>query len=72
MSMSTHWERRSVSLAPGQLRAGLNEITVVWPPLPAEGDEALAEVGRRLEQGIDFDLHPRFGEIYALRARSEP
>jgi hypothetical protein len=72
LTLSTGWERRIVAVAADQLRAGLNQIAVDWPQLPAEGDRALAEVGRRLEQGIGFDLHPRFGEIYALRARPEP
>jgi hypothetical protein len=69
LSLRTGWERRSVAVAASDLSAGLNQITIAWPPLPAEGDEALAEIGRRLEEGIAADLHPRFGEIYALRAR---
>jgi hypothetical protein len=68
-SLRTSWERRSVSVAASDLRAGFNQVTIAWPPLPEEGDEALAEIGRRLEEGIAADLHPRFGEIYALRAR---
>ncbi len=69
LSLRTSWERRSVSVAAGDLRAGFNQVTIAWPPLPDEGDEALAEIGRRLEEGIGADLHPRFGEIYALRTR---
>jgi len=69
LSLRTSWERRRVAVAASDLRAGFNQVTVAWPPLSAEGDEALAEIGRRLEEGIAADLHPRFGEIYALRAR---
>ena len=70
LSLGTSWSRCTVAVAAGDLRPGFNQLTVAWPSLPPEGDEALAEVGRRLEQGIEADLHPRFGEIYALRARA--
>ena len=70
LSLRTSWERRSIAVAASDLRPGFNQVTVAWPPLPDEGDEALAEIGRRLEEGIAADLHPRFGEIYALRARA--
>ena len=70
VSLSTSWARRSVSVAASDLRAGFNQVTIAWPPLPGEGDEALAAIGRRLEEGIAADLHPRFGEIFALRARA--
>lgn len=68
--LRTSWERRSVAVTASDLNPGFNRITIAWPPLPPEGDHALSEIGRRLEQGIAADLHPRFGEIYALRARS--
>jgi hypothetical protein len=68
--VSTSWARHRVELPASDLHPGFNRITLEWPPLPEEGDEALVEIGRRLEEGIAADLHPRFGEIYAFRART--
>lgn len=49
---------------------GLHRLTLRWPRLPAVGDEAMAYVGPRLARGLEADLHPVFGEVHSLRARS--
>ncbi len=47
----------------------LHRLSVRWPPLPDIGDAARAEAVRRLEQGIESDLHPVFGELFSLLCR---
>ena len=66
--LTDRWSRASFEIAAGRLRRGFNRITLGWPALPAEGDEALAQILARLEAGRAIDLHPVFGEIAVLRA----
>ncbi len=66
--LTDRWSRATLDLPPGRLRRGFNRVTLRWPALPAEGDAALAEIARRLDQAIPTDLHPVFGELFALRA----
>jgi len=63
-----HWSRAVFEIDADRLRRGFNRVTLHWPTLPAEGDAALAQILRRLEQGQPTDLHPAFGEIAVLRA----
>jgi hypothetical protein len=67
--LTDRWSRATLDLPPGRLRRGFNRVTLRWPALPAEGDAALAQIARRLDQGIPTDLHPVFGELFTLRAR---
>lgn len=62
------WARRSVLLARGNLRPAINRLTLVWPALPAAGDAAIESAVRRLENGVQADLHPVFGEVFSLTA----
>jgi hypothetical protein len=62
------WTRVRARL--GRLRPGINRLSVRWPSLPREGDAAVEQVASRLEQGIPADLHPVFGELFRLRART--
>jgi hypothetical protein len=64
------WRRHRLELPADLLRHGINRLTLEWPPLPEEGDAALARVGRRLDQRVGVDLQPVFGELMALRAVS--
>jgi hypothetical protein len=63
------WSRGEVRIARERLRPGANRLTLRWPPPPPLGDEALAFARRRLEEGIEADLHPVFGEVWSLIAR---
>ena len=65
---SPDWKCHSAEVKPEQLRKGLNKLTLHWPPLPAAGDLALQSAIARLEQGIEADLHPVFGEVFSLQA----
>ncbi len=52
----------------GSLRRVINRVTLRWPALPAHGDQALENAIRRLENGVEADLHPVFGEVFSLVA----
>jgi hypothetical protein len=63
------WRPHTVELPAAALRRGINRLTLEWPPLPGEGDAALARIGRRLDQRVGVELLPVFGEVMALRVR---
>jgi hypothetical protein len=67
--LTDRWTRHRLRLPSGLLRRGINRLSLAWPVLPPEGDEAIAAVRERLEQGLAAELHPVFGELSALRAR---
>ena len=52
------------------LRHGVNQLTLVWPTLPNDGERALARVLARWTEGVPADVHPTFGELLALVART--
>jgi hypothetical protein len=69
------WTRHRLSLDAGRLphgrlAAGLHRLAIAWPPLPPWGDAARAAILRRLQEGIEADLHPVFGEVASLRVRA--
>lgn len=66
---STSWRRHTLRLPAACLQQGLNRLTLYWPPPSDDGETALAAAARRLEDGLDADLHPVFGELASLRAR---
>jgi hypothetical protein len=68
MALTHRWTRASFDVPAAHLRRGLNRLTLRWPTLPPEGDAALARILGRLEHGVPTDLHPVFGEIFALLA----
>ena len=64
------WSRHSLHLPKRHLQRVIHRLTLVWPALPADGDRALDNAIRRLENGVEADLHPVFGEVASLLARS--
>jgi tetratricopeptide (TPR) repeat protein len=62
------WTRTVLRIERGNLRRGLNRLTLRWPPPSTDGDTAIATAADRLEVGIAADLHPVFGELFSLRA----
>jgi hypothetical protein len=66
--LGERWTRGTFRVPAGRLRPGLHRVTVAWPMPPPVGGAALEGAHRRLELGIDADLHPIFGEVFALRA----
>ena len=63
------WDRVKLQIPGERLAGGLHRLTLRWPPPPPVGEKALEAAIRRLEDGIEADLHPVFGEVFALRAR---
>ncbi|HYH45746.1 MAG TPA: hypothetical protein VEG34_08670, partial [Thermoanaerobaculia bacterium] len=63
------WQMARLQIPGTRLTSGLHRLTLRWPPPPPVGEKALEAAIRRLEEGIEADLHPVFGEIFALRAR---
>jgi hypothetical protein len=69
IDLEERFRRHTLRIGRGWLHRGLHRLTLRWPPLPPNGEAALAEARRRLEEGIEADLHPVFGEIFSLLAR---
>ncbi|MCP3957296.1 MAG: hypothetical protein GY719_05535 [bacterium] len=63
------WGRETIELPQQHLRRVINRVTLSWPPLPTVGAEVLESAIRRLESGVEADLHPVFGEVFSLMAR---
>ncbi len=62
------WTRSRLRLSAELVSPGLHRLTLRWPDLPpSEGDPLLAAVAR-LELGLAAELHPIFGEVWALKA----
>ncbi len=64
------WSRHRIRLPRRHLRRVIHRLTLIWPPLPACGDEAMENAIRRLENGVEADLHPVFGEVFSLIAKT--
>jgi hypothetical protein len=65
-----HWSRPKLRVGRALLRRGLNRLTLRWPSPDEDGEAALRSAVERLELGIAADLHPVFGEVFSLIARS--
>ncbi len=70
VKLHDRWTSHTITLGREHLREGINRLTLEWPLPPSEGDVAIGETVRRLEQGIPADLHPVFGELFRLQART--
>jgi hypothetical protein len=72
LDIGERWRRHAVALLPAAPGV-LSRLTLRWPPLPAVhglGEVAVAAALRRLEEGLEADLHPIFGEVATLRLHS--
>lgn len=49
----------------------LKRLSLVWPPLPPSGNEAIEGCLSRLELGQFADLHPVFGEVFSIKIREK-
>ncbi len=68
-TVAESWTRHEVHVPAGELPRGLVHLALSWPAPPAVGDAAQAAISRRLEEGLDADLHPVFGELARFTAR---
>jgi hypothetical protein len=64
------WTRAVLRVDRARLRSGLNRLTLAWPMPEDDGESGIAAAVSRLELGLAADLHPVFGEIFSLVARS--
>lgn len=60
------WRRQQIRVQQHTIKQGINSVTLCWPKLPAEGDQALLKQITRLQQGLPAGIHPVFGELFAL------
>jgi len=68
--LTTAWTCTAIHLPTHGLPPGLHCLTIRWPPLPPIGAQALETARRRLELGLEADLHPVFGELASLTVKS--
>jgi len=69
LELASRWTKGRLTVPRRLLRRGLNRVVLRWPPPPAGGERALEAALRRLEEGLEADLHPVFGEVWSLVAR---
>lgn len=69
--LGTRWRRWTVRIGRNRLRPGFNQVVLRWPMPHIRGEQALTAACARLEQGLEADLHPVFGEVFALIARPD-
>ncbi|MCB1058283.1 MAG: hypothetical protein KDD11_22515, partial [Acidobacteria bacterium] len=67
-AVGSRFERWDLELPAAMMHRGVHRLTLLWPPAPPRGGEALALALRRLEEGLEGDLHPVFGEVFSLEA----
>ncbi len=62
------WSRSTVKIPRRVLRPAINRLTLRWPIPTGAGEAARSEAVRRLEHGLEADVHPVFGEVFSLLA----
>jgi hypothetical protein len=60
------WTSKTYVLPRDRVKGGVNWITVEWPALSDDGDQAMAAFIDQLEQGLPALPYPVFGEIFSL------
>lgn len=66
LPVGERWTRGSLQVPASALRAGLNRLTLRWPDPPPAEEDPFRTVLERLDLGLEADLHPVFGEVFAL------
>ncbi len=67
LNLTDRWTNHTLKLPQPMLRPGINRLTLAWPSLPPAGTEALDAALSRLEQGLEADIHPVFGELFSAK-----
>jgi len=68
--VSERWTRHTLRIDRHLLRHGMNRLSLIWPAVPSDGERALSRVAERWTRGAPADVHPTFGELFALIART--
>lgn len=66
VQLGEQWKKATFSIRRPPPAMAIHQITLVWPPPPACGEEAINGAIARLAQGMEADLHPVFGEVFSL------
>jgi hypothetical protein len=69
VKVGPRWRQTTLRLDRRLLDEGINHLSLRWPLPSAPGEAALDTAADRLERGLEADLHPVFGEVFALVAR---
>lgn len=72
VSVDEKWTKIVLSIEPIPSSSRILKLSLVWPPLPPCGSEAVEGAIKRLEQGQIADLHPIFGEVFSLQVGLRP
>jgi hypothetical protein len=70
VELDERWSKHRIAIDHRKLRHGFNRLGLIWPAAPANGDRALARVSDRWRNGMPADMHPTFGELLSLTART--
>lgn len=68
--LSTRWQHHTLTLPPHHLQPGFNHLQIRWPLPTTDGTAALQTAVHRLEQGLEADFHPVFGELFSLTSQT--
>jgi len=71
VEITERWTTRALVLPRETLHPVINRLTLVWPMPEATGEVVIENVIQRLENGLEVDFHPVFGEIFSLIARTD-
>ena len=69
ITAGARWSKETLQLDRRVLNEGINHLALHWPLPTTPGEAALEAAIDRLERGLEADLHPVFGEVFALVAR---
>ena len=69
VAVGPRWGKQGLQLHRRVLKEGINKVSLHWPMPSITGEAALAAASARLERGLEADVHPLFGDIFALGAQ---
>ena len=69
VAVGPRWRKETLRLDRRVLTSGINKVSLHWPLSPVNDEAALEASIARLERGLEADVHPVFGEIFALVAQ---
>ena len=69
VAVGPRWGKQGLQLHRRVLKEGINKVSLHGPMPSMTGEAALAMAIARLERGLEADVHPLFGDIFALGAQ---